>query len=118
MVRRLQCRGPALPMVSVFFVVLVLACGAAMCRVVRLPLNVAPLVGLAGIAVLTTWCATLGAPPLLSSALLVTLGLFGLASSVKSVPQMVGGLRQHRIALLILVFSAVIPGIVLGTAFA
>ena len=30
-------------MVSVFFVVLVLACGAALCRGLRLPLNVAPL---------------------------------------------------------------------------
>src|SRR5882762_7821287 len=71
-------------MVSVFFVLLALACGAAVSRALRLPLHVAPLAGLAGVAVLTTWCARLGAPPLLSSGLVVGGAVVGLTSLVLS----------------------------------
>ena len=71
-------------MVSVFFVLLALACGAAVSRALRLPLNVAPLAGLAGMAVLTTLCARLGAPPLLSSGLIVVSAIVGVSGAVLS----------------------------------
>ena len=60
--------------------VLVLACGAAVTRALRLPLNLAPLAGLAGIAVLATWCVALKAPPLLSSGLIVVGASCGVAA--------------------------------------
>jgi hypothetical protein len=105
-------------MVSVFFVVLVLACGAALTRAVRLPLNVAPLAGLAGIAIVTTWCAALGAPPLLSSGFIVAAALLGLGGVLVSTREMVAQARAWRMPLLLLTISAAIPALMLGTAFA
>jgi hypothetical protein len=105
-------------MVSVFFVVLVLACGAALARGLRLPLNVAPLAGLAAIAVLTTWCARLGAPPLLSSGLLVAWAMAGLAALVLPAQERVATARHSRVPLLILGIAAAIPALMLGSAFA
>jgi hypothetical protein len=100
-------------MVSLLFVALVLACGAALTRALRLPLNAAPLGGLAAIAVSTSWCAALGAPPLLSSGIVGAGALLGLASLVKS-----GRHAGPRVPLLILAISTLIPAAVLGTAFA
>ncbi len=105
-------------MVSVFFVALVLASGAALTRVLRVPLNVAPLCGLAGIAVLTTWCATLGAPPLLSSGLLVVIAIFGLVGVFTSPREVLENVRAWRIPLLVLAISAALPVLMLGIAFA
>ena len=105
-------------MVSVFFVVLVLACGAALCRGLRLPLNVAPLAGLAGIAVLTTWCARLGAPPLLGSGLIVALAIAGLAGLLMSARLWAASAKAWRIPLVLLAISAAIPALMLGSAFA
>src|SRR5437870_13421596 len=115
-------------MVSVFFVVLVLGCGAGVSRGLRLPLNVAPLAGLAGIAVLTTWCARLGAPPLLSSGLIVAgagLGLISLGARARraKVEAAVGAgdrneAREWRVPLLLLAISAAIPAPMSGSAFA
>jgi hypothetical protein len=105
-------------MVSVFFVVLVLACGAALSRGLRLPLNVAPLAGLAGIAVLTTWCARLGAPPMASSALVVALALLGITGLLVTARAAVATSRVSRVPLLVLAISAAIPALMLGSAFA
>jgi hypothetical protein len=105
-------------MVSVFFVVLVLACGAALARGLRLPVNTAPLAGLAGIAVVSTWCARLGAPPALS-ALLVTGASVGVAIVLMSTRNAdVQAARAWRAPALILAVSAVIPALMLGTVFA
>jgi hypothetical protein len=105
-------------MVSLFFVALVLACGASLTRALRLPLNVAPLCGLAGLAVLTTWCAAFRAPPLVSSGLVVAIALVGLASLFTSPRSMVETVRVWRVPLLVLASSAAIPALVLGSAFA
>ncbi|MCA1647242.1 MAG: hypothetical protein LC797_17900 [Chloroflexi bacterium] len=105
-------------MVSLFFVTLVLACGAALTRALRLPLNVAPLCGLAGIAVLTTWCVALRAPPLVSSGLVVAIAVLGLSSLFTSPRALLANARTWRVPLLILAISAVLPALVLGIAFA
>ena len=105
-------------MVSVFFVVLVLACGAAFTRGLRLPLNVAPLAGLAGLAVLTTWCARLGAPPLLSSVFLVAGAIAGIAVLALSARKATRSATKWRVPLIVLAISAAIPALMLGSAFA
>src|SRR5258708_304179 len=105
-------------MVSLFFVVLVLACGAALTHSLRLPLSVAPLAGLAGIAVLTTWCSALGAPPLLSSGLIVVCALLGLGGLLVSARETVARAKAWRMPLVLLATSAAIPALMLGTAFA
>jgi len=104
-------------MVSLFFVVLVLACGAALTRALRLPLNIAPLAGLAAIAVLTTWCARLGAPPLVSSGLVVAAAIAGLLLSVRTAEVEKSAIAR-RMPLLVLAVSAAIPALMLGSAFA
>lgn len=105
-------------MVSVFFVALILACGAALARALRLPLNVAPLAGLAATAVLSTWCAAFGAPPLLSSGLIALFALLGLASVLTWPRAMLATIRPYRVPLLLLALSAAIPAILLGISFA
>src|SRR5438552_4947212 len=105
-------------MVSLLFVALVLACGAALTRAARLPLNVAPLIGLAGIAVLATWCAALKAPPLVSSGLIIICALCGVACLVMSTREIAAKLTAWRVPLLVLLISAALPALVLGAAFA
>src|SRR5205814_10476025 len=83
-VRGLQCGAGSRRMVRLLFVALALACGAALTRAARLPLNVAPLTRLVAIAVLATWCAALRAPPLLSSGLIVICALCGVACLLTS----------------------------------
>jgi hypothetical protein len=105
-------------MVSLFFVVLVLGCGAALSRALRLPLDVAPLAGLAGVAVLTTWCATLHVPPALSGGMLVVVGLLGLASVLRTGRSLLPIGRARRVPILVLAFAAALPAVMLGSAFA
>jgi uncharacterized protein DUF6541 len=105
-------------MVSLFFVALVLACGAALTRALRLSLNVAPLAGLAGIAVLTTWCTALKAPPLLGSGLIVLGALLGLAGLLMSARETATSVKAWRVPLLVLAVSAALPALLLGAAFA
>ena len=50
--------------VQLLFALLVLATGAAVNRVLRLPASVALFSGLATLIVLTRWCVALGAPPM------------------------------------------------------
>src|SRR5438477_12753951 len=101
-------------MVSVFFVVLVLACGAALARAMRLPLNVAPLAGLAGIAVVSTWCARLGVPPLVGSGLIVICAIVGVVGLARKRTD----ITRWRVPLLVLGISAALPALMLGSAFA
>src|SRR5258708_39545858 len=96
-------------MVSLFFVVLVLACGAALTHSLRLPLNVAPLAGLAGIAVLTTWCSAPGAPPLLSSRLIGVCALPGPGGPPVSARETVARAQAWRMPLGPLGTSAAVP---------
>jgi hypothetical protein len=106
-------------MVSVFFVVLVLACGAALTRLSRLPLHAAPLAGLAAIAVVCTWCARLGAPPLVSSGLLVVGATLGVAQLTMSARKgELQNARAWRVPLITLAISAAIPALMLGSVFA
>src|SRR5258708_14734873 len=105
-------------MVSVFLVVLVLAGGAALACSLRLPLNVAPLAGLAGIAVVSTWCARLGAPPLVSSGLIVICAIVGVVVLAVSARQLTDTATRWRVPLLVLGISAAIPTLMLGSAFA
>src|SRR5438270_384794 len=105
-------------MVSLFFVALVLACGAAFTRALRLPLNLAPVCGLAGIAVMTAWCVVFRAPPLLSSGFVILLALVGLASLLRSPGELLASVRADPWPMLVLAISAAVPVLVLGSAFA
>src|SRR4030081_3536098 len=106
-------------MVSVFFVVLVLACGAALTRLLRLPPHAAPLAGLAAIAVVCTWCARLGAPPLVSSGLLVVGAILGVAQLTMSARRgELQNARAWRVPLITPAISRPIPALLLASAFA
>jgi len=70
--------------IGLVFVCLAVASGVAVNRALRAPPSLAPLSGLAAIAILTVWCSALGAPPLLTTGLVVALALAGVATSAWS----------------------------------
>ena len=76
--------------IGLLFVCLAVACGLAVNRVLRVPLSLSPLSGLASMAVLTLWCSALGAPPLLGTGLVVVLALAGVATSVRALGRTAG----------------------------
>lgn len=66
---------------GLLLVCLAVASGLAVSRAPRVPLSLAPLSGLAAMAVLTVWCSALKAPPLLATGLVVLLALVGVATT-------------------------------------
>src|SRR6266568_1367168 len=105
-------------MIGVVFACLVVACGVTINRALRLPLSGAPLSGLAGMAVLTAFCAALGAPPVVLSAVVALLGLTGVGIALAGSSRLIGEARSHRGPLLILAVAAALPALVLGSALA
>src|SRR5258706_12273207 len=104
-------------MIGVLFACLVMACGLAVNRGLRMPLSVAPLSGLAGIAVLTASCAALRVPPVVTSAVVAALGLAGVTIGIAMSRRLVGEARSCRAPLLILTAAVALPALVLGSAF-
>jgi hypothetical protein len=103
--------------VGLLFALLAVLCGVAVTRVVRAPLSMAPLVGLASMAVLTRWCVALGAPPLVSSVLVVVLALVGLVMACAVCPQVLATARAHKLSAALVLGSVIVPALLLGFAF-
>jgi hypothetical protein len=108
--------GAAKMGIGLLFALLAVLCGVAVTRVVRAPLSMAPLIGLASMAVLTRWCVGVGAPPLVSSILLVGLALVGLVVAVGACPQVLANARANTLSTVLLVGSVAVPALLLGFA--
>jgi hypothetical protein len=104
--------------IGIVFACLVVACGVAINRGLRLPLSVAPLSGLAGIAVLTASCVALGAPPVVTSGVVAVLGLSGVGIAIATSSRLLREARSCRLPLLILAAAVALPALVLGSALA
>ena len=81
-----------------------------------IPVSVAPFSGLASVAVLTTWCAAIGAPPLVSSGLVVAFAAVGLIVGVPAAKQAINEAKSQRVTAAILAAAVVIPWLLLGIA--
>jgi hypothetical protein len=103
-------------LVAVLFASLTVLCGIGLNRVLRAPVSVAPFSGLATTAIVSTWCAAVGAPPLTSTALLVALALAGSVIVLRSLPQAMGVLERDRLTAALLGVSVLIPWLLLGMA--
>lgn len=97
----------------------VLAVGMAAQRVLRMDVTLAPLVGLPCVAVVSTWCAILGAPPPTNGVLVVALALIGLLlSASRAVPAFRAVWRVCRWPAIAIVVATLLPVVVLGAPFA
>jgi hypothetical protein len=105
-------------MLGVLFALTVLAAGWAMCRLLRCDVGLAPALGLAVLAVLSTWCVALGLPPVSAvGAVLVVVGAACLAPQWTTGPIPNPG-DVHLGAALIVGVAALVPAFVLGVTFA
>src|SRR5947209_16422961 len=102
--------------VGLVFAVLAVLCGLAVNRALGAPLSVAPFSGLACIAVMSSWCAAVGAPPALSTGLVVVLALAGVGVVVRSFPGVTRVVRSERVTVAILAAAVAIPWLLLGLA--
>jgi hypothetical protein len=103
-------------LIGLLFAGLTLACGMAVQRVLRVPLRLAPLSGLAAVAVLTSWAALLKLPPLASTVLLAGVAVVGLVLSARAMPCFLAAARACRWPTLLLVGGTLVPALMLGTA--
>src|SRR5437667_3325450 len=102
--------------VGLVFAVLAVLCGLAVNRALGAPLSVAPFSGLACIAVMSSWCVAVGAPPAVSTGLVVVLALAGVGVVVCSFPGVTRVVRSERVTLAILAAAVAIPWLLLGLA--
>jgi hypothetical protein len=99
--------------IGLLFALLAVAGGLGVCWALRVPLGVAPVVGLASMAVVSVWCDARGAPPLVGAGLIVALAVAGTIAALPGTR----GVYACRGPLLVLALAAVIPAVLLGAAF-
>src|SRR5216683_4644877 len=108
--------------IGVLFAILAALCGVGVTRACRAPLSLAPVSGLAAIAVLTTWCARLDLPPLVSTLSVVGMAIAGLAVTGCALrvarSAFASAVRKDLVTTLLLVAAMVIPAVLLGVAMA
>ncbi|HEX8967010.1 MAG TPA: hypothetical protein VF937_03960, partial [Chloroflexota bacterium] len=105
-------------MMGLLFALLVVLCGLALNRPLGAPFSLAPVSGLAGIAALTGLATALGLPPLVRTALVVTLALTGVAILGRQIPRVLAAARAARLPAMVLAVAVVIPALMLGASFA
>src|SRR6266566_3602200 len=103
---------------GLLFAVLAVACGLGVTRALRVPLSLAPMSGLAAMAVIGVWCGAFGTPPQLGTGLVVMLALAGATTVLISLPSTWHNASACRGPLLVLALATAIPAVLLGTAFA
>src|SRR5436309_4932707 len=115
-----QCHGGANTQMAIglLFAILAALCGVAISRVLRTPLSLAPLSGLATVAVLTTWTTALGLPTVVRTGCVVAIALGGAAVIVESAPRLLASWRAVRVPAALMVIAVTIPALMLGLAFA
>lgn len=90
-------------------------CGLAVCRVLRGPISLVPFGGLAAMAVLTTWCAAAGVPPVLSTGLVVLLAMVGVGVAINTLRR-TGLQKVDPVAGGVLLAAVLVPWLLLGVA--
>lgn len=101
-------------LIGVLFAVLAALCGVAVTRAARAPLSLAPLVGLAAMATLTTWSVAAGLPSLARTLLVLALALAGLAVGARSVWGKLPDARRIKLPLVLVSLALVAPALMLG----
>ena len=104
--------------IALLFAAVSTLCGVAVSRVLKAPPSLAPLSGLAVVAVATTWAADLGVPPLLRTVAIAALSVAGLMLVVRHVPGLVRTATANRIPVVLVASAAALPLVMLGVAFA
>ncbi|GAC1325879.1 MAG: hypothetical protein NVSMB2_24670 [Chloroflexota bacterium] len=105
--------------IGLIYASVALACGVTAQRVFRLDLSLAPLSGLACVAVVSSWCAILGAPPFVASGLVLLATLCGIALAGRALRQDGGRVwRTCRAPTLVLAGAVLLPLVLLGIPFA
>jgi hypothetical protein len=104
--------------VALGFAGLILLCGLTVHRTLGVPVSLAPFTGLASLAVLTTWCAASGAPPLISTGLIAAMAAVGLAMAAGAAGRAWHTVRSARLTSAIVLVSVAIPWLLLGAALA
>jgi hypothetical protein len=105
-------------LIPILLAALAIASGLAVNRGLRLPASLAPFSGLAALVVLTRWCVALGAPPWLTSALVVLLAVLGIATAWPSANAALAALRACRVPTVLVLASSLIPAVMLASLFA
>src|SRR5207237_4677963 len=98
-------------LIGVMFAGLAALCGVAANRVLRGPLSLAPLSGLASLAVLTTWATALGLPPVVRAASVVCLATGGLVLLARANPRALSASRANRLTVLLISVSMAVPAL-------
>jgi hypothetical protein len=113
--------------VAVLFLLTVLSVGFGVLRVLGISkgavgLGLAPAVGLALLAVVSSWCALIGAPPPVAGVVTYALALVGLALTIHDCQAVVEAARtlarEQQVAAALLVAALAVPLIAMGFAFA
>lgn len=104
--------------IGVLFCVLAVLGGLAIARVLRTPISLAPLTGLAAMAVVTTFTAWLHLPPAAGTALVVSAALAGALRAGLDATHSSTRTRPPRLVSALLIGSAALPALILGLAFA
>ncbi|HEV7663854.1 MAG TPA: DUF6541 family protein [Chloroflexota bacterium] len=104
--------------IGLLFAGLAIACGVAIQRILRLPVTLAPLSGLAAVAVLSSWCAVLQLPPFVATALIVLLAVVGLGMAVRETSRGIQVVKTCRLPALLLGIGSLLPAVFLGTILA
>src|SRR5579864_2528093 len=105
--------------IGLLFAVLATLSGLALTSGLRVHWSLAPFVGLAAMAVATSWCVRLGAPPILSSGVVVAMALLGAALAIREAVQ----IRKlpklgDRVTVVVLSAAVIVPWALLGAALA
>src|SRR5947207_12573558 len=111
-------RAKTVMLIGLLLAVLAVFCGVAVNRALRAPLSLAPLSGLASLAVLTTWATALGFPPIVRTASVVCLAAGGLVLLARASPCALSASRGNRLTILLISAAIALPALLLALAFA
>ena len=110
--------NPGHMFVGLAFAALSVLCGVAISRVLRVPTSLAPVSGLATVAVVTSWATAINLPPSIRSGCVVALGIAGLGVAIMAAPRALATRRARRSQVALLAAAVAIPTVILGVAFA
>src|SRR5438552_16981608 len=85
--------NPGHMFVGLAFAALSVLCGVAISRVLRVPTSLAPVSGLATVAVVTSWATAINLPPSIRSGCVVVLGIPGLGVAIMARPRSLAAWR-------------------------
>jgi len=95
--------------VGLAFAALSVLCGVAISRVLRVPTSLAPVIGLATVAVVTSWATAINLPPSIRSGCVVALGIAGFGVAMMAARRALATMRARRFQVTVLDAAVSIP---------